>query len=170
MVLTLEGSHVGEGEGGAGEGLEVGEVGEIDGRDGVAVGELSITGNLHKRRGERIRVGGVGEVVGSGSNELLQSGGVYSLCSFITLTLGMQCVNVTERSRKINLDLFTNIYSSVNQSMHTPQCNDRTGCKMHATLSVQMAERRQISHGQGTAQGFLVRSGIQNSSILQTTE
>ena len=78
MLLTLERSHVGEGEGGASEGLEVGEVGEIDGRDGVAVGELSITGNLHKRRGEGIRVGGVGEVVGSGSNELFQSGGVYS--------------------------------------------------------------------------------------------
>ena len=80
MVRTLERSHVGEGEGGAGEGLEVGELGEIDGRDGVAVGELSITGNLHKRRGERIRVGGVGEVVGSGSNELLHCGGVYSSC------------------------------------------------------------------------------------------
>ena len=80
MVLALEGSHVGEGEGGASEGLEAGEVGEIDRRDGVAVGELSITGNLHKRGGERIRVGGMGEVVGSGSNELLQSGGVYSLC------------------------------------------------------------------------------------------
>ena len=51
VVLALEGSHVGEGEGGAGEGLEIGELGEIDGRDGVAVGELSITGNLHKRRG-----------------------------------------------------------------------------------------------------------------------
>ena len=80
VVLTLEGSHVGEGEGGAGEGLKVGELGEIDGRDGVAVGELSITGNLHKRRGERIRVGGVREVVGSGSNEMLQGGGVYSSC------------------------------------------------------------------------------------------
>ena len=80
MVLALEGSHVGEGEGGAGEGLEVGELGEIDGHDRVAVGELSITGNLHKRRGEGIRVGGMGEVVGSGSNELLQSGGVYSSC------------------------------------------------------------------------------------------
>ena len=80
MIITLEGRHVGEGEGGAGEGLEVGELGEIDGRDGVAVGELSVTGNLHKRRGERIRVGGVGEVVGSGSDELLQSGGVYSSC------------------------------------------------------------------------------------------
>ena len=170
MVLTLEGSHVGEGEGGADEGLEVGELGEIDGRDGVAVGELSITGNVHKRRGEGIRIGGMGEVVGSGSDELFQCGGVYSLCSFITLTLGMQCVNVTERGRQINLDVFTNIYSSVNQSMHTPQCNDRTGCKLHATLSVQMAERRQISHGQGTAQGFLVRSGKQNSFILQTTE
>ena len=80
MILTLEGRHVGEGEGGAGEGLEVGEVGEIDGRDSVAIGELSITGNLHKRRGERIRVGGMGEVVGSGSNELFHCGGVYSLC------------------------------------------------------------------------------------------
>ena len=80
MVRTLERSHVGEGEGGTGEGLEVGELGEIDGRDGVAVGELSITGNLHKRRGEGIRVGRVNEVVGSGSDELFQSGGVYSSC------------------------------------------------------------------------------------------
>ena len=80
MILTLEGRHVGEGEGGAGEGLEIGEVGEIDGCDRVAVGELSITGNLHKRGGEGIRVGGMGEVVGSGSDELLQSGGVYSSC------------------------------------------------------------------------------------------
>ena len=80
MILTLEGRHVGEGEGGAGEGLEAGELGEIDGRDGVAVDELSITGNLHKRGGEGIRTGGVREVVGSGSNELLQSGGVYSSC------------------------------------------------------------------------------------------
>ena len=80
VILTLEGRHVGEGEGGAGEELEVGELGEIDGRDGVAVGELSITGNLHKRGGEGIRTGGVREVVGSGSNELLQSEGVYSSC------------------------------------------------------------------------------------------
>ena len=78
VVLALEGIHVGEGEGGTGEGLEVGEFGEIDGRDGVAVGELSITGNLHKRGGEGIRVGSVGEVVRSGSNELLQGGGIYS--------------------------------------------------------------------------------------------
>ena len=80
MVLTLEGRHVGEGEGGAGEGLEIGELGEVDGCDGVAVGELSITGNLHKRGGEGIRVGGVGEVVGSGSDELFHCGGVYSSC------------------------------------------------------------------------------------------
>ena len=88
----------------------------------------------------------------------------------MTLTLSNQRVNVTERGRQINLDLFTNIYSSVNQPMHTLQCNDRTGCKLHATLSVQMTERRQISHSQGTAQGFLVRSGKQNSSILQATK
>ena len=88
----------------------------------------------------------------------------------MTLTLGNQCVNVIERGRQINLDVLTNIYSSVNQPMHTLQCNDRTGCKLHATLSVQMAERRQISHSQRTAQGLLVRSGKQNSFILQTTE
>ena len=80
VVLALEGSHVGEGEGGASEGLEVGELGEIDGRDGVAVGELSITCNLHKRGGEGIRVGGMGEVVGSGSDELFHCEGVYSSC------------------------------------------------------------------------------------------
>ena len=80
VILTLEGRHVGEGEGGAGEGLEVGEVGEIDGRDSVAIGEWSITGNVHKRRGQRIRQGGMGEVVGSGSNELFHCGGIYSSC------------------------------------------------------------------------------------------
>ena len=49
MVLTLEERHVREGEGGTGEGLEAGKLGEIDGCDGVGVSELSITGNLHKR-------------------------------------------------------------------------------------------------------------------------
>ena len=80
MILTLERSHIGEGEGGADEGLETGELGEIDGCDSVAVGELSITGNFHKRRGEGVGIGGMGEVVGSGSNELLHCGGVYSSC------------------------------------------------------------------------------------------
>ena len=80
VILTLEGRHVGEGEGGADEGLEVGELGEVDRRDGVAVGELSITCNVHKRRGEGVGIGGMGEVVGSGSNELFHCGGVYSSC------------------------------------------------------------------------------------------
>ena len=109
VVLTLEGRHVGEGEGGTGEGLEVGELGEIDGCDGVAVGELCITGNLHKRRGERIRVGGMGEVVGSGSNELFHCEGVYSSCCFITLTLSNQGVNVTERVRQVYFNTVTNV-------------------------------------------------------------
>ena len=87
MILTLEGSHVGEGEGGTGEGLEVGELGEIDGRDGVRVGELNLTGNGHKRRGEGIRRG---KGVGGGSNELFQGGGVYSSTPFFTFTLSNQ--------------------------------------------------------------------------------
>ena len=90
VVLALEGSHVGEREGGTSEGLEIGEVGEIDGCDGVRVGELNLTGNLHKRRREGIRVGGMNEVVGGGSNELFQDGGVYSSTPFFTFTLSNQ--------------------------------------------------------------------------------
>ena len=109
VILTLEGRHVREGEGGASEGLEVGELGEVDRRDGVAVGELSITGNLHKRGGERIRVGGMGEVVGSGSNELFHCEGVYSSCCFITLTLSNQGVNITERSSQVYFNAVTDV-------------------------------------------------------------
>ena len=82
----------------------------------------------------------------------------------------MQGVNATKRGRQINLDVFTNVYSLVNQPMRTLQCNDRTTRKLHATLSVQMTERRQINHSQGTAQGLLVCSGKQNSLIIQTTK
>ena len=88
----------------------------------------------------------------------------------MALTLGMQGVNVTERGRQINLDVFTNIYSSVNQPMHTLQCNNTATRKLHATLSVQMAERRQINHGQGTARELLICSDIHNSFILQATK
>ena len=82
---------------------------EVDRRDGVAVGELSITCNVHKRRGEGIIVGGMGEVVGSGSNELLQCVGIYSSCSFITLTLSNQGVNVTERIRQVYFNAVTDV-------------------------------------------------------------
>ena len=87
VILTLEGRHVGEGEGKAGEGAEAGEVGEIDGCDGVRVGELNVTGNGHKRRGEGIRRE---KGVGGGSNELFQGGGVYSSTPFFTFTLSNQ--------------------------------------------------------------------------------
>ncbi len=87
VVLTLEGRHVREGEGKAGEGAEAGEVGEIDGCDGVRVGELNVTGNGHKRRGEGIRRE---KGVGGGSNELFQGGGVYSSTPFFTFTLSNQ--------------------------------------------------------------------------------
>ena len=106
MILALEGGHVGEGEGGTGEGLEVGESREIDGRDGVAVGKLSITSNLHKRRRKRIRDG---EVVGGGSNELFECGGVCSSNPFNALTLSNQRVNIAKRSRQIDFNTVTNV-------------------------------------------------------------
>ena len=56
MILALEGGHVGEGEGGTGEGLEVGESREIDGRDGIAVGELNIKNSIHERKKMRKRI------------------------------------------------------------------------------------------------------------------
>ena len=106
MILALEGGHVGEGEGGTGEGAEVGESREIDGRNGIAIGELNIKSNLHKRRRKRIRDG---EVVGGGSNELFECGGVCSSNPLNTLTLSNQCVNIAKRSRQIDFNTVTNV-------------------------------------------------------------
>ena len=73
MVLTLEHTHVGEGEGGAAEGREVGEGREIE---FSAARHRYVHINLLHRVRETVLMRGVGEVIGGGENELLQRGGV----------------------------------------------------------------------------------------------
>ena len=73
MVLTLEHTHVGEGEGGAAEGGEAREGREIE--FSTALHRDVHIDLLHRVR-ETVLIRGVGEVIGGGENELLQRGGI----------------------------------------------------------------------------------------------
>ena len=73
MVLTLKHTHVGEGKGRAVEGGEVREGREIEFSAALHSGvHIDL---LHGVR-ETVLIGGVGEVIGGGENELFQSGGI----------------------------------------------------------------------------------------------
>ena len=73
MVLTLEYTHVGEGEGRAVEGGEAREGREIEFSAALHSG---VHIDLFHRVRETVLIRGVGEVIGGGENELLQCGGV----------------------------------------------------------------------------------------------
>ena len=73
MVLTLEHTHVGEGEGRAAEGGEVREGREIE--FSAAHHRYVHIDLLHRVR-ETVLIGGVREVIGGGENELFQRGGI----------------------------------------------------------------------------------------------
>ena len=73
VVLTLEHAHVGEGEGRAAEGGEVGEGGEIE-LSTARHGDVHID-LLHGLR-ETVLLHDMGEVIGRGENELIQRGGI----------------------------------------------------------------------------------------------
>ena len=73
MVLTLKNTHVGEGEGRAAEGGEVGEGGEIE-LSTARHGDVHID-LLHGLR-ETVLLHDMGEVIGRGENELIQRGGI----------------------------------------------------------------------------------------------
>ena len=73
MVLTFEHAYVGEGEGRAAEGGEVGEGGEVE--FGTARHRDVHIDLLHGVR-KTVLIRGVGEVIGGGENELLQRVGV----------------------------------------------------------------------------------------------
>ena len=73
MVLTLEHTHVGEGEGGASEGGEAREGREIE---FSAARHRYVHIDLFHRVRETVLMRGVREVIGGGENELLQRGGV----------------------------------------------------------------------------------------------
>ena len=73
MVLTLEHTHVGEGEGRTAEGGEAREGGEIE---FSAARHRDVHIDLLHRVRETGVIGGVGEGIGGGENELLQREGV----------------------------------------------------------------------------------------------
>ena len=73
MVLTLELAHVGEGEGRAAEGGEVGKGREIE-LSTARHGDVHID-LLHGLR-ETVLLHDMGEVIGRGENELIQRGGI----------------------------------------------------------------------------------------------
>ena len=73
MVLTLEHTHVGEGEGGAVEGGEAREGREIE-LSTARHGDVHID-LLHRVR-ETVLLHDMGEVIGGGENELFQRGGI----------------------------------------------------------------------------------------------
>ena len=76
MILTLEHTHVGEGEGRASEGGEAREGGEIEFSDCDAVLNWGVHIDLLHGVRETVLIGGMGEVIGGGENELFQRGGV----------------------------------------------------------------------------------------------
>ena len=73
MVLTLEHTHVGEGERRAAEGGEAREGREIE--FSTALHRGVHVDLLHRVR-ETVLIGGVREVIGGGENELIQRGGI----------------------------------------------------------------------------------------------
>ena len=73
VVLTLEHAHVGEGEGRAAEGGEVGKGREIE-LSTARHGDVHID-LLHGLR-ETVLLHDMGEVIGRGENELIQRGGI----------------------------------------------------------------------------------------------
>ena len=73
MVLTLEHTHVGEGEGRTAEGGEAREGGEVE---FSAARHRDVHIDLLHRVRETVLIGGVREVIGGGENELIQRGGI----------------------------------------------------------------------------------------------
>ena len=104
MILTLEHAHVGEGEGGAAEGREVREGGEIE--FGAALHSGVHIDLLHGVR-ETVVIRGVGEGIGGGENELLQRGGVGFT------TLHCDGMNPSKRLGNSNLEVIRDIYRSI---------------------------------------------------------
>ena len=104
MVLTLEHTHVGEGEGGAAEGREVGEGREIE---FSAARHRYVHINLLHRVRETVLMRGVGEVIGGGENELFQRGGVgFTLLYY-------DGVNPSKGLGNGNLEVVRDIYNSI---------------------------------------------------------
>ena len=102
MILTLEHTHVGEGEGGAVEGGEVGEGREIE--FSTALYRYVHIDLLHRVR-KTVLMRGVGEVIGGGENELLQRGSIYNSSPFSTTTLSCDGMSPSKGLGNVNLEV-----------------------------------------------------------------
>ena len=118
MVLTLEHTHVGEGEGRAAEGGEVREGKEI--KFGAACHRDVHIDLLHGVR-ETVIIGGVREVIGRSENELLQHGSVYDSSSFKFSTFRCDGMNPSKGTRNVNLEVVRDIYNSIHSLFLTFQ-------------------------------------------------
>ena len=156
MVLTLEHAHVGEGEGGAAEGREVREGGEIE--FGAALHRGVHIDLLHGVR-ETVLMRGVGEVIGGGENELLQRGGVgFTLlyCDGVSPSKGLG---------NANLDVIRDIYSSIHSLSLTLQCDYVHVPELSQPTSTNVTKRGQIDHGERVSKAITLLSREQGSFI-----
>ena len=158
MVLTLEHTHVGEGEGCAAEGGEVREGGEIE---FSAARHRDVHIDLLHRVRETVLMRGVGEVIGGGENELLQRGGVG-----FTI-LHCDGVNPSKRLGNANLEVVRDVYSSIYSLSLTLQCDHVHVLELSNATSTNATKRRQIDHGERVGEVLALLSREQGSFITE---
>ena len=159
MILTLEHAHVGEGEGGAAEGREVREGGEIE--FGAALHSGVHIDLLHGVR-ETVLMRGVGEVIGGGENELLQCGSVYDSYSFNTSTFRCDGMNPSKGTRNANLEVIRDVCNSTHSLSLTLQCNHVRVLELSNPTSTNATKRGQVNHGECVGECAWVLSRKQN--------
>ena len=164
MILTLEHAHVGEGEGGAAEGREVREGGEIE--FGAALHSGVHIDLLHGVR-ETVLMRGVGEVIGGGENELLQCGSVYDSYSFNTSTFRCDGMNPSKGTRNANLEVIRDVCNSTHSLSLTLQCNHVRVLELSNPTSTNATKRRQIDHGECVGERAWFLSREQGSFITE---
>ena len=164
MVLTLEHTHVGEREGRAAEGGEVGEGGEIEFSAALNWGvHIDL---LHGVR-ETVLMRGVGEVIGGGENELLQCGSVYDSYSFNTSTFRCDGMNPSKGTRNANLEVIRDVCNSTHSLSLTLQCNHVRVLELSNPTSTNATKRRQIDHGECVGERAWFLSREQGSFITE---
>ena len=150
MVLTLEHTHVGEGEGRTAERRDVREGREI--KFSAALHRDVHIDFLHRVR-ETVLMRGVGEVIGGGENELFQRGGVGFT------PFHCDGVNSSKGLGNVNLEVVRDIYNSIHSLSLTLQCDHAHVLELSNLTPTNVTKRRQIDHGEcvGEWAGLLSR-------------
>ena len=167
MVLTLEHTHVGEGEGGAVEGGEVGEGREIE--FSTALYRYVHIDLLHRVR-KTVLMRGVGEVIGGGENELLQRGSIYNSSPFSTTTLSCDGMSPSKGLGNVNLEVIRDVYSSIYSLSLTLQCDHVHVLELSRPTSTNATKRRQIDHGERVGEVLALLSREQGIFIVITRQ